>query len=520
MKKRMKNKLNVTILLLCILFGTGSLFAQDENPVPAKLSQKKMYADFDQLFSILQDCNPQLTIRKAVTGIDQLQHIQSLRPAIDTITNIDNFYELLRTALNYTLDINTKESHTFNPQYDNLKKIDTVYMDYQRDNSMPLPLPKVLMGNPICIKHDYFLPGIYQFINSAPGEKDTVELHYSKIISYNGIPFKSYVQDNLIKSPAAGTRWDYDNKEYYSLSATIPLSGILIVEDKGKMMSLNLYHKYRVITNQVDGYSVKPEIPWGNQYKNKVLYLEKDQILYIYFENMVDPQNEIPQKIKEIGKGKEIKKVIIDVRGNRGGSDYVWHNTLKAIVAHTLVYNPILAFKNTPLLKKTHQHSNAFFNIKKLNVEVFDWLPGESFLTTNFKPQFLEPDDNSLNYKGKIFILQDEKVYSAAHSLTSYARHITQLVSVGEPCGFLAGFGLNPVLFQLKNSKFTFRMETTVDVSHVSEVIDVYQDFPEVRIHIPIHKKLEYIQDQGYDRQCETYLYKYDHLFQKVLELK
>ena len=515
----MKSRLNI-LLFIFILLGVSPLPAQYLSPVPERLSNKQMHADFDQLINILQNCNSQLTVRKKVTGIDQLQLIQNLRPAIDTITRTESFYELMRIALNYTFDVNTKETYTFNPLYDNLKNIDTAYMRYRQKNATPSPPPNVLLGNPICIKHDYFLPGIYQFINLEAGEIDTVDLYYSKIISYNGIPYKKYVQDNLIKFPAGGIRWDYENREYYSLSSSIPLTGMLIVENRGKMMSLNLYHKYKVITNQVDVNSAKPEIPWGNQYKNKVLYLENDQILYIYLDNMIDPQNELPQKIKEIGGNRVIKKVIIDVRGNRGGSDYVWHNVLKAIVGHSLIYNPILAFKNTPLLKKTHKFPNSFFNINKLNIKEFDWLPEGSFLTTNFKPQFLEPDANSLKYKGKIYILQDEKVYSAAHSLTSYARHITQLVSVGEPSGFLGGFGLNPMLFQLKNSKFTFRMETTIDVSHVSDAIDAYQDFPEKRIYIPIYKKLEYIQDQGYDRQCELYLYKYDYLFQRVLELR
>ena len=254
--------------------------------------------------------------------------------------------------------------------------------------------------------------------------------------------------------------------------------------------------------------------------EKKVFYFEDDSILYVYLNDMIDPDDNTSSKIKEIGTGKPISKIIIDVRGNRGGEDRVWHTILKSIVADTLVYNPVMAFKNTKWLKKHYSYPNAFTDIKKLDIKVFEWLPDESFLVTNFKPAYLIPDSNSLQYKGRIYILQNEEVYSAGHSLATYASHADQLISVGEPSGLFAGFGLSPDLFQLKYSKFSFRIELAIDVSNANKPLDVYQNIPEITIPIPTKDKFEYVKDIFYDKQTKAYLYKYDYFIQKSCRYK
>jgi hypothetical protein len=478
------------------------------------LTKKQMYADFDELITILQDCNPQLPIRKAVTGIDNLELAKSLRSAIDTINERSDFDYILSRALNYMYDIHARKTNDYSAEYDNLKGIDTTILNYRNQNQKLTTRPYRLFGNPIHNDNDYFLGYVYQFVNLETN--DTLNIYYSKIIAYNGIPYKKYIQETLNNYPASGVRWDHQKKEYYHIFPIIPFSGILTVEDKGKIINIDLNQKYGVnLTNDTAiNTSLSKEIV-----PETILYFEKDKILFIGLNHMNDPERRSVQQIKEIAKDKQIDKVIIDVRGNTGGSDLVWRDILKAIVADTLVYHPVLAFKNTKRIKKYYTYV-TFYNINKLDIKQFEWLPGETFLVTNFLPTYMIPDSNSLNYKGKIYILQNEEVYSAGHSLASYARHVEQLVSVGIPSDLLAGFGLNPALFQLKYSKFTFRLETVIDVSNATKPEDVYQNIPEIVINIPPEKKFEYKKDWFYNRHCEEYLYKHDYLFQKVLEME
>jgi hypothetical protein len=481
-----------------------------------------MYADFDELIAILQDCNPQLPVRKAVTGIDNLQLAKSLRPTIDTIHSDNSFNRLLGRVLDCMYDIHAKSTHHYDAKYDNLKGIDTVILNYRRQQPPPQrSLGVYLRGNPLCINGEYFLGGTYHIIKfNDTGINDTFNLYYSKIIAFNDIPYKKYIQETLEKYPNAGVRWNNQKKEYYHTCPLIYYPGILTIEDRGKIINLDFYHK-EYGTNIIQSDTVeKPNIPSNDKSNNgTILYLEKDKILFIGLNRMYDPEENMVRQIREIAKDKPVDHIIIDVRDNRGGSDLVWHGILKAIVADSLVYNPVMAFKNTKRIKKLYDYPNAFTDFKKLTVKQFDWLPEETFIVTNFEPDYIVPDTNSLNYKGKIYILQNEEVYSSGHALASYASHVEQLVSVGEPSGLLAGFGLNPALFQLKHSKFTFRLETAIDVSLATKPIDVYQNIPEIIIEIPSEKKLEYEQDWHYNRHCENYLYGYDYLFKKVLEL-
>ena len=147
-------------------------------------------------------------------------------------------------------------------------------------------------------------------------------------------------------------------------------------------------------------------------------------------------------------------------------------------------------------------------------------MPGTEYLVTQYDPTYFAPDSNSLKFSGKIYVLQDENVFSAGHSLTSYCSHIEQLISVGEPTGLLAGFGLLSTLYQLKNSKFSFRLEPVIDVSNAKCALDVYQDFPEIIIELPFEEKRKYLDYNWVDMQNENNLYKYDYLFKKVLELE
>ena len=46
----------------------------------------------------------------------------------------------------------------------------------------------------------------------------------------------------------------------------------------------------------------------------------------------------IIDSVKKIGKGKPIEKIVIDVRGNRGGGDGFWMDLLSAIVKDTITF--------------------------------------------------------------------------------------------------------------------------------------------------------------------------------------
>ena len=103
-----------TILsLLLLLFVSNLSFTQE-----ATLTKKQMYKDFDQFVKIIEDCNAQLLVRKAVTGYDNLAEIKKLRKNIDTVTTNIGFQSIMITALEYIMDKHSTYSYYFYSGYE------------------------------------------------------------------------------------------------------------------------------------------------------------------------------------------------------------------------------------------------------------------------------------------------------------------------------------------------------------------------------------------------------------------
>lgn len=511
---RFFSKQTITIMKQLILIGSIFYLIVNSYAQIDKITRKQMYRDYDQFVSIVEQCNGQLPVRRAVTGINQIDNILSLRTDIDTITSLNSFVRLLNKSLSSLYDIHAYQTLDIYPEFDNLKKIDTSNIAPK----VPVKFPQkredmVLLGNPLYINHEYYLPYIYTFITQ---DSDTMVFQYSKIVAYNGVPFPKYVKENLNKFHFSGTIWDYEKKEYASNYVSIPYCGLLTLEENGAEKTIDLNRVRGTLLSSADLKDTNIAQVNGFHTYNRVEYFEKGSILYIYLGEMMG-EGSICSTIKSY-EGKPISKIIIDVRGNVGGSDQYWFDILQSITADTLWYSPMLAFKNTRMIRKSHKFEGGDGYLLNMKPMTFSWLPDVEYLVLQYaKP--LVPDSNSLKYKGPIYVLQNQFVYSSGHSLPSFASVNDQLISVGQPTGLLAGCGINPMLFQLKNSKFTFRLETAIDITNAQNPLDVYQDIPEIVVEIPTQEQLDYFKYQNYDRQSEAFLFKYDFLFNYVLKL-
>jgi len=510
-------KLTSIILFALLLCIANLSFAQETT-----LTKKQMYKDFDQLVKIIEDCNVQLPIRKAVTGYDNFAAIKSFRKNIDTVTCNDGFNRILSKALTYVMDDHSVPTYDYYAGYENLDGIDTAYLrdkqeqsfkkimstdNQNRLNDMYFPIPVS------CYQGNYYMIGDNQYI-SKKDNKDTLKISFMKMLAYNGQEFHKYAKENNF-----ATFWDYRKKEFYLSGLWLPKSGILKVEQNDSVFEINL-NDY--ITNwrwcnsiesvKIEGVPVdERNYPFNN--RKEVKYFEKDSILYIYLQSMMVDDTSFYDKIKEVGKGKIIKKVVIDVRSNSGGSDLVWHNTLKAIIKDSIPFNLRVAYNNTKIMREKLKEHNSDVITEKIS-----WLGNKKYriITDN---DYLVGDSNSLKYDGKIYILYNEGTFSSAHSFVTYADYLDKLVSIGYPTGRLVGFGLMASLFQLEYSKFTFRLACTMDVTNCKKPIDVYHDFPEIEVNPTLEEGILY-PSSFYDTKSKEFLYKYDPMFKKVIELK
>jgi hypothetical protein len=363
----------------------------------------------------------------------------------------------------------------------------------------------------------YWLIGDNYLINKV--KTDTIHVELMKIVSYNGIPFEKYIEDNCKRD----FRYDYQRLKYYygKWGFKIPATGVLKGIQNNKTIEFNVenyqerilddHYQNSIVDIWLSGIS-KQEEPYFIKNK-RVDFFEQDSILFIYIDKM-NEDTAFCNKIKEIGKDKKINKVVIDVRGNLGGSDAAWHNVLTAIIKDSLPYHVRLASNNTKMMKKK-------FNGYKYQPNTcgkIEWLNNKKVMLID-ENDYLKSDTNSLNYDGKIYILKDRNTYSAAHSLVNYADQIDKFISIGCPTGQLQGFGIAPFLFQLKYSKFTFRMPCTIDILNCNKAIDVYKDFPKVLVYPTFEEEMLFPRTR-YDIKSKEYLGRFDSMFMNVLKLE
>ncbi|MFA5541627.1 MAG: S41 family peptidase [Bacteroidales bacterium] len=517
-------KLTSIILFALLLCTTNLSFAQEPT-----LTKKQMYKDFDQMVKIIEDCNVQLPVRKAVTGIDNFVEIKKLRKGIDTVTINRGFDNILHEALDYLLDKHSTYSYYFYSGYENLDGIDTICLlekqqvvsDFMNKiNESARHRNFVSTNFPIPILYSY-KDNLYYLIGDnhykSKTGKDTLKTSLLKVISYNGEDIKDYA--NRDREKRIKSYWDYDNKKYnYNKYGTLWLDtvGRLKVEKGDSVFEFNLEdYIYDIpgwggVTKNI---KIKG-VPKGNNFFGNDMRIFGDSILYVFIKSMVSEDTALCNKIKAEAKGKNIKKVVIDVRGNKGGSDYTWHNVLKAIVKDTLPYPIKLAYNDTKMMRKKLKGLNNYTKTEKI-----PWLGDKRFRVMQDTNMKLAPDTNSIKYDGKIYILYDQSTYSAAYTLVTYSEYLDNLVSVGYSSGQILGFGIMPSLFQLKHSKYTFRLATTIDITNCNKPSDVYHDKPEIEVNPKVEEELLYPYST-HDTRSQEYLYKYDSWFKKVLELE
>jgi hypothetical protein len=326
--------------------------------------------------------------------------------------------------------------------------------------------------------------------------------------------------------------WDYRLKKHYVTGGLyIPKSDKILAEDYPTKQQF--YFSPKDYAMRISGTSLSQEeissLPREQSDYMKVTYYDNLRLLYIYLGSMMYDNEDFVESIKKAGRDKQIDKIILDIRDNYGGSDYIWKRLLSAIVKDSLYENAILGIRNTEIMReifednvKTNQISSTLTKKQKI-----PYLNNEDFLllTSGLNDKgdtvcVVLPDSNSLMYDGKIYILQNENVFSSG-ALIAYAQRIPQLFTVGVPMGFVAGRGLPPAIFQLANSKFPFLMDIFIDLTDTKTAADVRHDRPEIEIYPTIDEIIE-MNDYGsiINKRGDEFLFKHDYLFKKVLEME
>lgn len=174
--------------------------------------------------------------------------------------------------------------------------------------------------------------------------------------------------------------------------------------------------------------------------------------------------------LEYLEKIKDYDALVVDIRGNRGGDSRYWNYIFSNIVSrdyHTDYYS---FYKDGELISEFLNYNKNFIEpIEKLDTSNLKKLPPE--VTRDFKSYLKHQDsvekvNSSINFKGKIYLLVDDKVFSSAEALAVFAKSTGMATLIGEKTKG-DGIGSDPMLMMLPNSglvfNFTKEMGTTSD---------------------------------------------------------
>jgi len=191
--------------------------------------------------------------------------------------------------------------------------------------------------------------------------------------------------------------------------------------------------------------------------------IRQDEIAYMsinFFDfNALKSEKETLLKFyKEI---EEYPNLIIDIRGNRGGSDLYWKDLIVAPnINQELGYNRFSMFKlsdvNKPYLDaNSDQHHVA--PIEQLSVRANLNETDMSEMTHYLMERSnVLPESKSRLFGGKIWVLTSEKVYSSSENFVMFCKNTGFATLVGTTTGGDGGT-LDPVYFTLPNSGLLVR---------------------------------------------------------------
>ncbi|MDU5262582.1 MAG: S41 family peptidase [Clostridium celatum] len=217
----------------------------------------------------------------------------------------------------------------------------------------------------------------------------------------------------------------------------------------------------------------------GNTQNTKEPMVKKDVIVrdvidkkigYIYLPQMYGVYGEITEKDIEsdmkiigdyINKLEDYKALIIDIRGNSGGDDMYWRSIVSKVASDDIESKGYLAFRSDNKIMKD------YIDKREIRVDSIDNLPKELLenapkdIMTDFS-EFMEStvvieSDNKSKFKGNIYLLVDDAVYSSSESFSIFCKDSGFATLIGEKTGGDGG-GIDPILFDLENSGLIIRM--------------------------------------------------------------
>lgn len=283
---------------------------------------------------------------------------------------------------------------------------------------------------------------------------------------------------------------------YYSLSNIYPQRDYIKIYQKPRVRAryqLNNANLERIKRSSPDLFSKSPKrgeclASSFVEPRAEVEDLVSGKIAYIKIPSMLDPESapfEEDKKLIEayLEKISTYQALILDIRGNGGGnSSYREDFLLPKIIDRDYETREYRFKKEGELTKKELDRYRYKKDVKSF-LEKADFPERTKKIAGSFDryrvfDKKIDPGKDSINFKGKIYLIVDGDVFSSAEALASFCKETGLASLVGERTGG-DGLGIDPNQVALPYSGYVLRFPTTLGLTESGVINEEEKTLPD-----------------------------------------
>ncbi|MEG2412852.1 MAG: S41 family peptidase [Clostridium sp.] len=209
----------------------------------------------------------------------------------------------------------------------------------------------------------------------------------------------------------------------------------------------------------------------------------------------------------------DVDNIIIDIRGNGGGNNQFGEFLISALSDKPLYMSYYDCFKDTKFMDE--YYFSRMLSEKEINKSE---IPNSNYDLNNFRiynvDKTITPYGNSIKFKGDIYILVDDIVYSASEYFASIIKDTKFAEIIGTTTGG-DGLGPEPIATLLPNSKIAIQFSSTLSMNSVGIVNEEVHTEPDIYIEQDLNDYLEYL-NSDLDNIERS---KYDTVYNRVMNI-
>lgn len=215
----------------------------------------------------------------------------------------------------------------------------------------------------------------------------------------------------------------------------------------------------------------------------------KDQLAYMKVNSMLEDlyrKNDEITLTKFLQEIKNYPNLIIDIRGNGGGDSRYWQEFLLPQIINqnyqTINYSFIKSGEiNSKAIKQEgyRPDTDSFVKNCDFDEKTKDILKDFDYYLSY--EDYVDADENTIGFKGNIYLLVDEGVYSSAEMLASFCKETKLAKLVGTRTGG-DGIGFDPLQVDLPRTGYVLRFSDGLGLTKSGSINELDKTKPDIEV--------------------------------------